>query len=54
MWVLIASVPDLCIRFTLTIHYVSVSVLIKCSQKTSVFYLNYHKFSIKSYVLDVY
>ena len=35
-------------------HYVNVSVLIKFSQKTSVFYLNYHKFSIKSYVLDVY
>ena len=26
----------------------------KLSQKTSVFSLNYHKFSIKSYVLDVY
>ena len=35
-------------------HYVNVSVLIKFSQNTSVFYLNYHKFSIKSYVLDVY
>ena len=36
-------------------HYVNVSVLIKFSQKTSVnFYLNYHKFSIKSYVLDAY
>ena len=34
-------------------HYVNVSVLIKFSQKTTV-YLNYHKFSIKSYVLDVY
>ena len=32
----------------------NVSVLIKFSKKTSVFYLNYHKFSIKSYVLDVY
>ena len=32
----------------------NVSVLIKFSQKTTVFYLNYHKFSIKSYVLDVY
>ena len=31
-----------------------VSVLIKFSQKTSVFTVNYHKFSIKSYVLDVY
>ena len=35
-------------------HYVNVSILIKFSQKTSVFYLNHHKFSIKSYVLDVY
>ena len=35
-------------------HYVNVSVLITFLQKTSVFYLNYHKFSIKSYVLGVY
>ena len=35
-------------------HYVNVSILIKFSQKTSVFYLNYHNLSIKSYVLDVY
>ena len=36
-------------------HYVNVSVLIKFSQKKSVFfYLYYHKFSIKSYVFDVY
>ena len=35
------------------LHYENVSVLVKFSQKTSVFYLNYHKFSIKSYVLDV-
>ena len=34
-------------------QYVNVSVLIKFSQKT-IFYLNYHKFSINSYVLDVY
>ena len=34
-------------------HYVNVSVLIKFSQKQP-FYLNYHKFSIKSHVLDVY
>ena len=34
-------------------HYVKVSVLIKFSQKHCV-YLNYCKFSIKSYVLDVY
>ena len=33
-------------------HYVNVSVLIKFSQKTSVFTLN--KFSINPYVLDVY
>ena len=36
------------------VHYVNVSVVINFSQKTSVFTLNYHKFSIKSYVLDVY
>ena len=36
-------------------HYVNVSVLLKFSLKTSVFfYLNYHKISIKSYVVDVY
>ena len=35
-------------------HYVNVSVLIKFSLKTSVFNLNYHKISIKSYVVDVY
>ena len=35
-------------------HYVNVSVLIKFLQKTQCFYLDYHKFSIKSYVLDVY
>ena len=29
-------------------HYVNVSVLIKFSLKTSVFYLNYHKISMKS------
>ena len=38
----------------MTNHYVNVSVLIKDSQKDQCFYLNYHKFSIKSYVLDVY
>ena len=39
-------------------HYVNVSVLIKFSQKTSVFTLIFisslHEFSIKSYVVDVY
>ena len=36
-------------------YYVNVSVLIKFAQKTSVLtFNNYHKFSIKSYVLDVY
>ena len=40
-------------EFRIPNHYVNVSVLIKFLQKTS-FYLNYHKFSIKSYVLDVY
>ena len=39
-----------CLQF----HYVNVSVLIKFLQKTQCFYLDYHKFSIKSYVLDVY
>ena len=39
-----------CLQF----HYVNVSVLIKLLQKTQCFYLDYHKFSIKSYVLDVY
>ena len=34
--------------------YVNVSVVIKFSLKTSGFYLNYHKISIKSYVVDVY
>ena len=38
----------------LNVHYVNVSVLIKFSKKDQCFYLNYHKFSIKSYVLDVY
>ena len=38
----------------LTFHYVNVSVLIKFLQKTSVFTLIIIKFSIKSYVLDVY
>ena len=37
-----------------TVHNVNVSVLIKFLQKDQYFYLNYHKFSIKSYVLDVY
>ena len=36
------------------VHYVNVSVLIKFSQKTSVFTLSTIKLSIKSYVLDVY
>ena len=35
-------------------HYVKVSVLIKKFTKDQCFYLNYHKFSIKSYVLDVF
>ena len=35
-------------------HYVNVSVLIKFSQNTSFYPVNYHKFSIKSYVFDVY
>ena len=35
------------------VHYVNVPVLIKFSQNTSVL-PNYHKFSIKSYVLGVY
>ena len=33
-----------------SMHYVNVSVLKKFSLKTSVFYLNYHKISIKSYM----
>ena len=33
---------------------VNVSILVKFSLKASVFYLNYHKISIKSYVLNVY
>ena len=47
-----SSYPPLtgCFQF----HYVNVSVLIKFLQKTQCFYLDYHKFSIKSYVLDVY
>ena len=32
----------------------NVSVLMKFSPKTSVFYLKYHKISIKSYVMDVF
>ena len=39
-----------CLQF----HYVNVSVLIKFLQKNTVFYLDFHKFSIKSYVFDVY
>ena len=40
-----------CLQF----HYVNVSALIKFFlKKTQCFYLDYHKFSIKSYVLDVY
>ena len=35
-------------------HFVNVSVLIKFSLKASIFYLNYHKISITSYVVDVY
>ena len=35
-------------------HYVNVPVLIKFSLKTSVFYLNFYKISIKLYVVDVY
>ena len=35
-------------------HCVNVSVLIRVFTKVQCFYLNYHKFSIKSYVLDVY
>ena len=35
------------------VHYVNVSVLIVFT-KDQCFYLYYHKFSIKSYVLDVY
>ena len=34
-------------------HYVNLSVLIKFFTK-DVFYLNYRKFSLQSYVLDVY
>ena len=49
-----SSYPPLtgCLQF----HYVNVSVIIKFLQKkkTQFFYLDYHKFSIKSYVLDVY
>ena len=48
-----SSNPQLtgCLQF----HYVNVSVLIKFLQKkTQCFYLQYHKFSIKSYVLGVY
>ena len=48
-----SSYPPLtgCLQF----HYVNVSVLIKfLPKKTQYFYLDYHKFSIKSYVFDVY
>ena len=49
-----SSYPPLtgCLQF----HYVNVSVLIKFlhKKKTQCFYLDYYKFSIKSYVLDVY
>ena len=48
-----SSYPPLtgCLQF----HYVNVSVLIKFFTKnTQCFYLDYHNFSIKSYVLDVY
>ena len=47
-----SSYPPLtgCLQF----HYVNVSVLIKFLQKKKSFYLDYHKFSIKSYVFDVY
>ena len=46
-----SSYPPLagCLQF----HYVNVSVLSFC-KTTQSFYLDYHKFSIKSYVLDVY
>ena len=43
--------------FSMFVHYVNVSVLKtthKVFTKDQCFYLNYHKFSIKSYVLDVY
>ena len=36
------------------LHSVNVSILIKFSQKDQCFYVNYHKFSMKSCVLDVY
>ena len=48
-----SSYPPLtgCFQF----HYVNVSVLIKFLPKNpQCFYLDYHNFSIKSYVLDVY
>ena len=47
-----SSYPPLtgCLQF----HYVNVSVLIKFLQKTQCFYLDYHKYSIKSYFLDMY
>ena len=48
-----SSYPPLtgCLQF----NYVNVSVLIKFFlKKNTVVYLDYHKFSIKSYVLDVY
>ena len=48
-----SSYPPLtgCLQF----HYVNVSVLIFFFlQKTQCFDLDYHKFSIKSYVLDAY
>ena len=47
-----SSYPPLtgCLQY----HYVNVSVLKKFKNKQAVFYLDYHKFSIKSYVLDVY
>ena len=47
-----SSYPPLtgCLQF----HYVNVSVLIKFYKTTQSFYLDYYKFSINSYVLDVY
>ena len=43
-------VPNYCLYFTLQERLRTHKVL----TKDQCFYLNYHKFSIKSYVLDVY
>ena len=49
-----SRIISLCNLFSNAQHYVNVSVLKNVFTKEKCFYLNDYKFSIKSYVVDVY